>query len=288
MIVNGALLKERREQLGISQGQLSQGICHQSLISRLEKDNHITSMTILQNICARLQINISTLVTFSDQEHMSLNVIRELIEAHQYTRAKVFLQAKRLKKRLPEYALPEFYLLRGRVFLGLGEVPQAMQSLHVALGEVGRHQSQLMVEIYTEMGAAWLAQNEIVNATECLERACNIINNFSTAPTTSSNLVMVYTYRRQAELYIKVGDAKKALGKVKAAMQLLPSENVYHEMVALQELRIQCAEILELSEDKEDAMMLAYAAAKFSRDTQLEETVKSYQDLIRSARLEQL
>lgn len=284
MIVNGALLKQRREQLGISQGQLAQGVCHQSLISRLEKDNHITSMTILQNICSRLQISVSTLVTFSDQEHMPLNVIRELVDAHQYTRAKVYLQAKRLKKYLPEFALPEFHLLRGRVYLGLGEVPQAMQSLHIALSEVGRHQSQLMVEIFTEMGATWLAQNEIINATECLERACGIIRDLSDTMTKSSNMVIVYTYRRQAELYIKVGDAKKALNRVKEAMNLLPSENVYHEMVALQELRIQCADILELSDDKQDAMVLAYAAAKFSRDTQLEETVKSYHDLILTSR----
>lgn len=280
MIVDGALLKQRREQLGISQGQLAQGICHQSLISRLEKDNHITSMTILQNLCARLQINVSTLVTFADQEHMPLNVIRELVDAHQYTRAKVYLQAKRLKKCLPEFALPEYHLLRGRVHLGLSEIPQAMQSLHLALGEVGRHQSQLMVEIFTEMGAVWLVQNEIVNATECLERACSIIRDLNDTQTSSLNMVIVYTYRRQAELYIKVGDATKALKRVKDAMNLLPSENVYHEMVALQELRIQCADILKLTDDKKDAMVLAYAAAKFSRDSELEETVKSYQDLI--------
>lgn len=284
MIVNGGLLKERREQLGISQGQLAQGICHQSLISRLEKDNHITSMTILQNLCSRLQINISTLVTFSDQEHMPLNVIRELVDAHQYIRAKVYLQAKRLKKGLPEFALPEYHLLRGRVFLGLGEIPQSMQSLHLALGEVGRHQTQLMIEIFTEMGAAWLVQNEIVNATECLERACNMIRGLTQTETPSFNMIRVYTYRRQAELYIKVGDANKALERVKEAMQLLPSENVFHEMVALQELRIKCADILELSDDKKDAMVLAYAAAKFSKDINLEETVKSYQDLILTSR----
>jgi hypothetical protein len=51
-------------------------------------------------------------------------------------------------------------------------------------------------------------------------------------------------------------------------------------MVALQELRIQCADILELTDDKKDAMVLAYAAAKFSRDTRLEDTVKSYHDLL--------
>lgn len=284
MIVNGELIKQRREQLGISQGQLAQEICHQSLISRLEKDNHITSMTILQNLCARLQINVSSLVTLSDQEHMPLNVIRELVDAHQYARAKVYLQAKRLKKSLPEFALPEFHLLRGRVFLGLGQIPQSMQSLHLALGEVGRHQSQLMVEIFTEMGATWLAQNEIVNATECLERACSIIRTLSAVKTASLNMIIVYTYRRQAELYIKVGDADKALKRVQEAMMLLPSENVYHEMVALQELRIRCADILELSDDKKDAIVLAYAAAKFSRDSQLEETVKSYQDMILTAR----
>lgn len=280
MIVNGAVLKQRREQLGISQGQLAQGICHQSLISRLEKDNHITSMTILQNLCARLQINVSSLVTFADQEHMPLNVIRELVEAHQYARAKIYLQAKRLKKYLPEFALPEYHLLRGRVFLGLGEIPQAMQSLQLAMGDIGRHQSQLMVEIFTEMGAAWLAQNEIVNATECLDRACTIIRGLNETQTANINMIIVYTYRRQAELYIKVGDAEKALKRVKEAMALLPSENVYHEMVALQELRIRCADILDLTDDKKDAMVLAYAAAKFSRDSCLEEAVKSYQNLL--------
>lgn len=277
MIVNGKLLRQRREQLGVSQGQLAEGICHQSLVSRLEKSNHITSMTILQNICARLQIDVSTVVTLKDQEHMPLNVIRELINSNELLRADAYLQSKRFKRQLPEFALPEYHLLKGKIALGLERFAEAMQHLQLALSDVGHHQHQLLIEIFTEMGATWLLQKEIVNATECLERAKAIIRTLSDAQVETMKVVIAHTYRRQAELYVSVGNAKKSLHRIKEAMALLPADNVFHELLALQQLRLRCAEMLKLDDDKKEALVLAYAAAKFSKDQRLNDIVKNYQ-----------
>ena len=49
-LVSGSL-KRRREQLGISQAEVAEGICHQSLLSRIERTDEVSNMTVLQKLC---------------------------------------------------------------------------------------------------------------------------------------------------------------------------------------------------------------------------------------------
>ena len=92
--------------------------------------------------------------------------------------------------------------------------------------------------------------------------------------------VITHTYRHQAEMYLVSGFADKALKRVTEALQLLPTTTNYHEMVALQTLRMKCAEALALCNEKKEAQLLAYAAAEFSKDATLKEDVRGYAILV--------
>lgn len=59
-------LKRRREQLGISQADVAEGICHQSLLSRIERTDEISNITVLQQLCARLQLRVSSVAKLTN------------------------------------------------------------------------------------------------------------------------------------------------------------------------------------------------------------------------------
>ena len=138
----------------------------------------------------------------------------------------------------------------------------------------------MTIEIFTEMGATWTAQDKNELAAECFERACGLIRRSSVDTQAAMASVITHTYRHQAEMYLVSGFADKALERVTEALQLLPTTTNYHEMVALQTLRMKCAEALALSNEKKEAQLLAYAAAEFSKDATLKEDVRGYAILV--------
>ena len=144
------------------------------------------------------------------------------------------------------------------------------------MGDVDKYQVELTIEIFTEMGATWTEQDKNELAAECFERACGLIRQSSVDTQASMASVITHTYRHQAEMYLASGFADKAMERVVEALEMLPTTTDYHEMVALQTIRMKCADALALSTEKKEAQLLAYAAAEFSTDVTLKEDVKAY------------
>ena len=274
-LVSGSL-KRRREQLGISQAEVAEGICHQSLLSRIERTDEVSNMTVLQKLCERLQLNAADIARINEKALTPLSVVRRLIEKNQIEEAEEALLNPALTTRIPIYAIPEFNVLRARVALYHSQAAEAMQLLQVALGDVDKYQVELTIEIFTEMGATWTAQDKNELAAECFERACGLIRQSSVDTQAAMASVITHTYRHQAEMYLASGFADKAMERVVEALEMLPTTTDYHEMVALQTIRMKCADALALSTEKKEAQLLAYAAAEFSKDITLKEDVKAY------------
>ena len=270
------VLKRRREQLGISQAEVAEGICHQSLLSRIERLNEISNITVLQKICERLQLNVSDVAKISDYAATPLSVIRKLIDHGKIDQADEYLNNTNLVNRIPTFAHPEYNVLAARIALAQERISDAMQLLQIALSDVEKHQMELTIEIFTEMGVAWLRQSEYINATECFERACGIIRSLSAETQINMALVIAYTYRHQAEMYLAVNNPQKAMERVADAIAILPVTTEYHAVVALQTLRLECAKALALPEEHEEAKMLVYAAAEFSKDSHLKDSIQKY------------
>lgn len=58
----GQVLKEFRKEHGMTQKELSQGICSQSVLSRIENDEEIPNIVVIQQLCHRLGITIDQLM----------------------------------------------------------------------------------------------------------------------------------------------------------------------------------------------------------------------------------
>ncbi|SHE79017.1 Tetratricopeptide repeat-containing protein [Atopostipes suicloacalis DSM 15692] len=61
----GSLIKSKRKELGLTQKELSEGICTQALISRIEKGDIVPQNSILQQLGSRLQLNDKELSTLA-------------------------------------------------------------------------------------------------------------------------------------------------------------------------------------------------------------------------------
>ncbi|MCV3296897.1 helix-turn-helix domain-containing protein [Oenococcus kitaharae] len=72
-MINGRLIKEAREKLNLSQGELARGITNQASISLLEKNNRAPSVKVLSQISDRLNVDLNDLlgnpnkIKFQDQ-----------------------------------------------------------------------------------------------------------------------------------------------------------------------------------------------------------------------------
>ena len=62
MLAIGQVLKEFRKEHGMTQKDLSQGICSQSVLSRIENDEEIPNIIVIQQLCHRLGITIDQLM----------------------------------------------------------------------------------------------------------------------------------------------------------------------------------------------------------------------------------
>ena len=62
MVAIGQVLKEFRKEHGMTQKDLSQGICSQSVLSRIENDEEIPNIIVIQQLCHRLGITIDQLM----------------------------------------------------------------------------------------------------------------------------------------------------------------------------------------------------------------------------------
>lgn len=71
---------KRRKELGLSQIELSNGICTQATLSRFENHGQIPSMKILSQLCSRLQLDVGELFASVNTQEIAMNKLLEKIE----------------------------------------------------------------------------------------------------------------------------------------------------------------------------------------------------------------
>src|SRR5699024_5476040 len=70
---------DKRKELGLSQKELSNGICTQATLSKFENNGKIPSLKILIQLCNRLGLSLDSIIGVSDTN--SQKVIKEMNQA---------------------------------------------------------------------------------------------------------------------------------------------------------------------------------------------------------------
>lgn len=102
----GQMLKAVRKQQGLTQKELSQDICSQSVLSRIENDEEIPNIMVTQQLCQRLGIKVDQLL----DDHSESWSERQFCRLFFYLRQRQFQQ---LEERLNQL-IPHVYLVSDR------------------------------------------------------------------------------------------------------------------------------------------------------------------------------
>ncbi|MCO6018882.1 MULTISPECIES: helix-turn-helix domain-containing protein [Carnobacterium] len=95
MIILGKKIKKIRKQQNLTQKDLSQGICTQVTISKIENYDKLPNLIILNNICKRLGIPISEVCIENSNDHSNyvfFKSLEELCDNQQYQLAQQLIE----------------------------------------------------------------------------------------------------------------------------------------------------------------------------------------------------
>lgn len=90
-----------RKKLGLSQNELCEGICTQSTLSKFENNGRIPSLKILNSLCARMNINLSDIMS----DAQSNDIESKLSEADYASDVFDFPKVARLLSQIPKNEL---------------------------------------------------------------------------------------------------------------------------------------------------------------------------------------
>lgn len=100
----GAVIKEIRKNRKLTQKMLSEDICSQSVLSRIENDEELPNVVVMQQICQRLGVTMDQIMQFKSEEvHLLTQMfskIAEYFRHKEYTKLLKYLQDIQLEERL--------------------------------------------------------------------------------------------------------------------------------------------------------------------------------------------
>ncbi|WP_413523560.1 helix-turn-helix domain-containing protein [Latilactobacillus curvatus] len=124
MRILGDKLKQIRKARGMSQAELSKGICTQATISLIEKKEQVPSTKILLEICKRLEITLdSVIVQEDDQLHVLLSRVQALLFTNEFKKARDLIQQIYTDQLVKADDYKRYYYFQGQIKLLLENKP---------------------------------------------------------------------------------------------------------------------------------------------------------------------
>lgn len=135
----GHVLKQIRKERKLTQKMLSQNICSQSVLSRIENDEELPNVLVMQNLCERLGVTIDQVMTLHSEEIQKVNQLLNQMAYHffhkEYTELADLLKQPAILDQLyldTDLQLYYYYLGSCEYFLGR-DLELALQHLKQGL-----------------------------------------------------------------------------------------------------------------------------------------------------------
>lgn len=135
----GQLIQTKRKHLNITQHQLADGICSQSMLSGIEQNVYVPNVILFAQLCARLGISVERALLHNYPEVSQAPVfnqtIKQLCNAHQYTKMLQLLnQTDIIDQLVTDQDFQTYYYYLGIAgYQATGNTHNAKQNLQLAL-----------------------------------------------------------------------------------------------------------------------------------------------------------
>ena len=158
----------RRKEKGLSQIELSHGICTQATLSRFENHGQIPSMKILSQLCARLQLDVGDLFASVNTKEVAINKLLEKIEESivtmDYELAEKLIGTVQLDQLNDEQKIHLLYLRGFTQVLQGKEMEDDLFYFNKILAEQYENDDTYIHLAYTGLGLVYHQQKDIEKA----------------------------------------------------------------------------------------------------------------------------
>lgn len=263
----GQTLKTLRKQRKLTQKMLAEGICAQSLISRVENDEELPNALVLQQICQRLEVTMDQLMLSQVEEITELNRKFDEIHTHfiQTNYEKVytlihdenFINQLQLEVDLQRY----YYYLGSCQYYAKNQNQFAIESLKRGIlytyGQNKSNISTIEIQMISCLGRVYGESGQLEEALKCTRYCYNCLKEMPNERKTFELVKVAYNY---ADILFQLKELDLALEVIEEGFLLGQQFSSYYylkELFLLKGLILQKKEkMLEASEYFELAEMI--------------------------------
>ena len=256
----------RRKEKGLSQIELSHGICTQATLSRFENHGQIPSMKILSQLCARLQLDVGDLFASVNTKEVATNKLLDKIEESivtmDYELAEKLIGTIQKDQLNDEQKIHLLYLRGFTQALQGKKMEDDLFYFNKILAEQFENQDSYLHLAYAGLGLVYQQQEDIEKAEYFFTKAIQEVEKHQLEKMEAVWRVLMVLYH-SAMFFNKNNNYKKSNELLKKGIELCSQ---FHITYYLSRLYYQLAmNALESNADKEEVKLYLNDAAAFAR-----------------------
>ena len=256
----------RRKEKGLSQIELSHGICTQATLSRFENHGQIPSMKILSQLCARLQLDVGDLFASVNTKELATNKLLDKIEESivtmDYELAEKLIGTIQKDQLNDEQKIHLLYLRGFTQVLQGKKMEDDLFYFNKILAEQYENQDTYLHLAYAGLGLVYQQQDDIEKAEYFFTKAIQEVEKHQLEKMEDVWRVLMVLYH-SAMFFNKNNNYKKSNELLKKGIELCSQ---FHITYYLSRLYYQLAmNSLESDADKEEVKLYLNDAAAFAR-----------------------
>lgn len=256
----------RRKEKGLSQIELSHGICTQATLSRFENHGQIPSMKILSQLCARLQLDVGDLFASVNTKEVATNKLLDKIEESivtmDYELAEKLIGTIQKDQLNDEQKIHLLYLRGFTQVLQGKKMEDDLFYFNKILAEQYENQDTYLHLAYAGLGLVYQQQDDIEKAEYFFTKAIQEVEKHQLEKMEDVWRVLMVLYH-SAMFFNKNNNYKKSNELLKKGIELCSQ---FHITYYLSRLYYQLAmNSLESDADKEEVKLYLNDAAAFAR-----------------------
>jgi transcriptional regulator with XRE-family HTH domain len=269
------LIRERRIELGYSQGTLAIGITTQSTISKLESYDSIPSIDIFVAILDRLNLNIEEVIKSSESLYRRLVDMDMELSGH-VGRVKNEIEKINVSKRFTPHEYRLFNLIKARISLHYGQLEEAefYSSKVLELRKTPKDNTYyfarcIKAQIYMEKSHYAIAADQ-------LKSVSKFINEWKPNSMINRPTQYVEMYKILINHALVTGDVQVAMERLREVFNFCHIAEYYRELPQLLVLKMK---VLRLTKNKADMDKTRETLKEISTIYRQEKILKQVKDL---------
>ncbi|EOL43650.1 helix-turn-helix domain-containing protein [Enterococcus caccae] len=183
--VDGNKIKELRKKKGLTQNDLSENVCKQATISNIERKDYCNNLTILGQICSKLEIELADVLIDSEEKREAkiLDEVESLCTLGQHAEALSLLDTNIISEQnLDEHLLAQYYYLKGiTLLIGKKDTEKCIVYFHRALNQESVD-CIYRILAKSSMGIAFSMKKEYLLAEEYYNDSVKLIDSLEKKP----------------------------------------------------------------------------------------------------------